>query len=51
MKNKVAVVTGATSGIGRAVALELLAEGITVYAVGRRKDKLEKLVTESESME
>jgi NADP-dependent 3-hydroxy acid dehydrogenase YdfG len=40
--NKAAVVTGAGSGIGRAVALELMREGYAVALAGRRKDALEK---------
>ncbi|HEX7970445.1 MAG TPA: SDR family oxidoreductase [Stellaceae bacterium] len=39
---KVAVVTGAGSGIGRAVALALMKEGYAVALAGRRKDALEK---------
>jgi NAD(P)-dependent dehydrogenase (short-subunit alcohol dehydrogenase family) len=38
LKGKVAVVTGAGSGIGRAVALALLAEGYHVALAGRRAD-------------
>ncbi|MEK8051283.1 SDR family oxidoreductase [Ideonella sp. DXS22W] len=38
--NKYALVTGASSGIGRACALALLAEGWTVALVGRRADAL-----------
>jgi NAD(P)-dependent dehydrogenase (short-subunit alcohol dehydrogenase family) len=38
---KVALVTGAGSGIGRAVALAMLAEGYKVALVGRRKEQLE----------
>ena len=37
------VVTGASSGIGAAVAARLLARGESVVAVARRKDVLEKL--------
>ena len=36
-KNKVAVVTGAGSGIGKAVALGLAKEGLDVYLAGRKK--------------
>ncbi len=42
---KVAVVTGAGSGIGRAVALELLGTGYAVVLAGRRADALEKTLT------
>jgi len=38
---KVAIVTGAGSGIGRAVALALMKEGYAVALAGRRKDALE----------
>jgi len=40
--NKVAVVTGAGSGIGRASSLALLAAGYKVALAGRRKDALEE---------
>ncbi|NYT60852.1 SDR family oxidoreductase [Alcaligenaceae bacterium] len=40
--NKVALVTGAGSGIGRAVALELLANDYSVVLCGRRADALEQ---------
>jgi NAD(P)-dependent dehydrogenase (short-subunit alcohol dehydrogenase family) len=39
---KVAVVTGAGSGIGRAVALALLAEGYAVVLAGRRREALDR---------
>ena len=39
--SKIALVTGAGSGIGRACALGLLAEGWTVALVGRRADALQ----------
>jgi NAD(P)-dependent dehydrogenase (short-subunit alcohol dehydrogenase family) len=41
MAKNVAVVTGAGSGIGRAVALALLKEGYSVVLAGRRRDRLE----------
>lgn len=40
---KVALVTGASSGIGYEVALDLKAAGFTVYGAARRTDKLESL--------
>jgi NAD(P)-dependent dehydrogenase (short-subunit alcohol dehydrogenase family) len=44
MTNRAAVITGAGSGIGRAVALNLLKDGWSVALVGRRKDALEETV-------
>jgi len=41
--NKVAVVTGATSGIGHEVAVRLLSEGASVVAVGRSQEALDRL--------
>lgn len=41
--NKVAVVTGATSGIGEATALRLMSEGAKVIAIGRNIDKGKEL--------
>ena len=41
VSDKIAIVTGAGSGIGRAVALALLREGYAVVLTGRRKDLLE----------
>jgi len=43
-KNKVALVTGASSGIGRKVALALGQAGMKVAVTGRRKDRLIELV-------
>ncbi len=42
--SKVAIVTGASSGIGKACALALLAEGWQVVLVGRRADALQATV-------
>jgi NADP-dependent 3-hydroxy acid dehydrogenase YdfG len=41
---KVAIVTGATSGIGKATALALAQEGVKVAVTGRRVERLEELV-------
>ncbi|MFZ1702312.1 MAG: glucose 1-dehydrogenase [Pyrinomonadaceae bacterium] len=43
MQGKVAIVTGASSGIGRATALRFAAEGCTVVAVGRNEKELSQL--------
>ncbi len=43
---KVALVTGAGSGIGRAAALALAKDGYAIGAVGRTKDELDKVVAE-----
>jgi len=45
--NKVAVVTGAGSGIGKASALALLKAGYSVALAGRRAELLEQAVAES----
>jgi NAD(P)-dependent dehydrogenase (short-subunit alcohol dehydrogenase family) len=44
---KVAIVTGAGSGIGKASALALLREGYAVALAGRRKDMLEAVAREA----
>jgi len=44
---KVALVTGAGTGIGKSAALALLKGGYAVALVGRRKDMLEKTASES----
>jgi NAD(P)-dependent dehydrogenase (short-subunit alcohol dehydrogenase family) len=45
---KVAIVTGASSGIGRATALLLATEGAAIVAGARRRGELETLVSEIE---
>lgn len=44
LDGKIAVVTGATSGMGLATARLLAAEGAHVYITGRRKDRLDQAV-------
>jgi NADP-dependent 3-hydroxy acid dehydrogenase YdfG len=46
LRGKVALITGASSGIGEASALALAAEGAYVVAVGRYADKLQGLIRE-----
>jgi NAD(P)-dependent dehydrogenase (short-subunit alcohol dehydrogenase family) len=46
---KCAIVTGAGSGIGRAIALALLREGYSVALAGRRRDALEQTAALTES--
>ena len=43
MKNKIALVTGASSGIGRACALTVAKMGYDLIATGRRLERLEEL--------
>ncbi len=47
MKDQVALITGASSGIGRATALLFAQNGANVVAVGRNEGELQKLVDES----
>jgi NAD(P)-dependent dehydrogenase (short-subunit alcohol dehydrogenase family) len=47
MTGKVALVTGAGTGIGRAAALALLGDGYRVALVGRRKELLEQTAADS----
>jgi NAD(P)-dependent dehydrogenase (short-subunit alcohol dehydrogenase family) len=43
---KIAVVTGAGTGVGKAAALALMQNGFTVALVGRRKDMLDEVLKE-----
>ena len=45
--HKVALVTGAGTGIGKAVALALMREGYAVTLAGRRAGKLEETAAEA----
>ena len=44
--SKIALITGATSGFGQAIARRFVAQGWSVIVTGRRKDRLDALVTE-----
>ena len=46
LKGRTAVVTGASSGIGRAIALELGREGVRLVVSARRREQLESLAAE-----
>ena len=46
---KIAIVTGATSGIGKASALALLHDGWAVVLAGRRENLLEAAVNEGKA--
>ena len=46
LEGKIAVLTGATSGIGLATAKRFVEEGAFVYVTGRRREKLEAAVRE-----
>ncbi|MFN0111375.1 MAG: SDR family oxidoreductase [Blastocatellia bacterium] len=49
LSGTVAVITGATSGIGRETAREFAAAGSKVVVAGRRRERLDELVKEIES--
>lgn len=46
LKNKTALVTGSTKGIGNAIAIELAREGVHVLINGRNNDDVERTVAE-----
>ena len=49
LKDKVAIITGASSGIGEASALKLDEEGVKVVLTARSKDKLKELAIKNEN--
>ena len=48
-QDRVAWITGAGSGIGRALAIELGRQGAIVAVSGRRQDRLEEVAREIEN--
>lgn len=50
LTNRVAVVVGGTSGIGRAIALGLAEAGADVIPAGRREDQVQRVASEIERL-
>lgn len=50
LRNKVVVVTGASSGIGRSIVLESAGRGATVILIARRKERLEEIAAEAREL-
>ncbi len=46
LKDRTALITGASAGIGRAIAHELAREGVRLAVTGRRREQLETLANE-----
>jgi NAD(P)-dependent dehydrogenase (short-subunit alcohol dehydrogenase family) len=51
LKDKIAVVTGASAGMGRDIAYVFAKEGATVYAVARRLERLKKLADSAKDLD
>lgn len=49
MKNKVALITGASSGIGKSTAEAFAAKGVNIVVAARRKEELDSLVASIEA--
>ena len=49
-QNKVAIVTGGSSGIGQATALDLVARGAKVLITGRRPDRLASVAAQNDQI-
>ncbi|MFD0711793.1 SDR family NAD(P)-dependent oxidoreductase [Paenibacillus sp. GCM10027626] len=49
LKNKTALVTGSTKGIGKAIAIELAREGVNVLINGRNYEEVERTVNQIKS--
>jgi NADP-dependent 3-hydroxy acid dehydrogenase YdfG len=50
LKEQIAVVTGASSGIGKAIALSLAGHGAEIYLVARRRELLEDVAKQVQSL-
>jgi len=50
LEDRAALITGASSGIGRAIALELGREGVRLAITGRRRENLEAVASEIAAM-
>ena len=50
LQNKVAIITGASAGIGQACARSLMREGASLVLTARRRDRLEQLVAEAKQL-
>lgn len=50
LRNKVVVVTGASSGIGRSIALESAGRGATVVLIARNEAKLQDIAAEAKEL-
>lgn len=49
LNHKTAVITGASSGIGRAIATRLAAQGVHVFITGRSREQLEEVKSQIEA--
>jgi len=50
LKEQIAVVTGASSGIGKAIALSLAGHGAEIYLVARRRELLENVAKQVQAL-
>ena len=48
LKDKIAIITGVSSGIGKAIAMLFAKEGANVVAAARRKEKLDEIAGQAE---